>query len=244
LVELDRLADFYVTTGPGRQGLVYREFSRNPFETLVQPGVDCCLFNGRSRHRAAAVAFLAHPAVRLMALYSEAEDMALGATIEADMLDENGTRIRVLDSVEIGVCRRKFAMRHAWIPLTVQGLIHRALTSKPRCKAVFFNTGYDPHHDRGYLSHEAGREMAEWLKARFPVARIPLRIAGGLAPLRQMGAANPKINLEVLSTKRLDDMFNTGRGRGVGVRLELDDPDLWQRVGCDYLDGPLRVRLL
>jgi hypothetical protein len=192
---------------------------------LVQPMIDCCLFNGRSRHRAATVAFLAHPHTQLMALWSTRDATARGTTIEADMLDEQGRLVRVLDSVEMGSFRHRLEVHYGWIQMVVQGVVRRAQADRPAPAVVFFNTGYDERFDRGYLSHEAAGELALWLKARFPVVQKRLALCGGLEPLRRLGAVDPKINLEVLSTKVRNDMFNDGVGMGVGVAIDLSNPE-------------------
>ena len=36
---------------------------------------------------------------------------------------------------------------------------------------------------------------------------------------------NPKMNLEILSTKKRDNMFNDGIGFGVGVKIDVRDPN-------------------
>ena len=229
LIEIDAMLRFYSKAGVTDHWLVYREFHQTPLEVLIQPAIDCCLFNGRSRHRAATVAFLAHPSISLMSLFSTQDGHVHGATVEADMIDESGSRIRVLDSIEIGKYRQRFNLRHGWIPLTVRGVIHRALHDG--YSTVFFNTGYEESFDQGYLSHEAARELAQWLKSRFPVTRLRLQLQEGLEPLKKLGACQPKINLEILSTKKRGDMFNDGAGSGVGVRIDLKNPGQLEKLG-------------
>jgi hypothetical protein len=228
LVEIDAMLTFYSRASFTGHWLVYREFHKTPLEMLIQPTIDCCLFNGRSRHRAATVAFLVHPSTTLMSLFSTRDGRVYGATIEADMLDETGSRLRVLDSVEIGTYRRRFNVRYGWIPLTIHGVINRAICDG--YDTVFFNTGYEESFDQGYLSHEAARELAQWLKSRFPVIRVRLRLQEGLEPLKKLGSVNPKINLEILSTKKRENMFNDGFGFGVGVKIDVRDPNHLERL--------------
>lgn len=229
----DRKLKFYRYARPGPHALRYQSFPCAPLDILIQPYIDCCLFNGHSRHRAATVAFLTHPAVRLMCLYDTRDQQAVGATIEADMLDEQRRLVRVLDSVEIGDYRNQLSVHYGWISLTMRGVIRRCRETCPRNTTVFINTGFDQEADRGYLSHVSAHELAKWLKERFPVAVIPLKLKHGLEPLRAKGAVDPRINLEIISTKKRNDMFNLGIGSGVGVRIDPWNPNHLKKIGLD-----------
>jgi hypothetical protein len=62
------------------------------------------------------------------------------------------------------------------------------------------------------------------LRSRFPVIRLRLRLQEGFEPLKKLGSVHPKINLEILSTKKRENMFNNGFGFGVGVKIDLRVP--------------------
>jgi hypothetical protein len=124
--ELEATLRFYNRAERSSDQLRYQDFPSSTLETLVQPSIDCCLFNGRSRHRAATVVFLTHPAMRLIALCSTRENAAVGATIEADMIDDRGQLVRVIDSVEIADCRNRLGLRYGWKQLVVEGVLRRA----------------------------------------------------------------------------------------------------------------------
>jgi hypothetical protein len=220
LTELDAALRFYLSASDSGHRLFYQEFPYGSLETLIQREIDCCLFNGRSRHRAATVAFLVHPAVRLMALYDTERLAAVGATVELDMVDDHGDGVRVLDSVEIGDYRNRLGVRYGWKELVMRGVIRRCLHDGG-CRRVLFNSGYDESFGQGYLSHEAAREFATWLKQRFEPTRMRLAIQGGLSALLRVGAIKPRLNLEVLSTKALNNMFNRGEGLAVGVLMDV-----------------------
>lgn len=231
--EFDRKLNFFKYSGSGRHTMRYQEFPDSPLDTLIQPHIDCCLFNGHSRHRAATVAFLAHPSIRLLALYDTHEQKAVGAAIEADMVDDQGRTLRVLDSVEIGDCRNKLSIHYGWKQLTVHGVILRCRRTCPKGTHIFFNTGYDKNSDRGYLSHVSAAELADWLKKRFPVNVILLKLKFGLDPLKAKGAVDPRINLEVISTQKRNDMFNLGMGSGVGIRIDPWDKEHLNKIDWD-----------
>ncbi|MBN1999299.1 hypothetical protein JW935_17200 [candidate division KSB1 bacterium] len=227
---------FYRYAKNSNEWIYYQDFPCSPLGTLVQSHIDCCLFNGKSRHRAATVAFLTHPATKLMAIYSEKDHKTFGATIEVDMIDESNHLVRVLDSVEIGDFRLSKTINYGWIPFVLHGFLQRAKKDLSENGSVFFNTGFEMDYNQGYLSHEAANELADWLKARFPVIRIPLRIKGGLEPLKRLGAVNPKINLEVLATKKFNNMFNNGDGYGIGVRIFLNDAEQLSKISCTQIN--------
>jgi hypothetical protein len=114
--------------------------------------------------------------------------------------------------------------------MIIKGILERSRNSEKQIKSIFFNTGFERKYDQGYLSHEGANEFVYFLKKLFPVQKQRLKLMYGLEPLEKLNAIKPLVNLEVLSTKKLNNMFNEGTGIGIGIKIDLARPSQLEKL--------------